>query len=68
MLFVHPPKDGLGKTPLQKMFVNYNLTNFFCVTFKYTRALRIFLKDLPNRLRKADIPRSLELNRLIKID
>ena len=66
-MFVHL-RGRLGETPLQKMFVNYNLTNFFCVTFKYTRALRIFLKDFSNRLRNADIPRSLELNKTRDID
>ena len=56
------------KPHYKKMFVNYNLTSFFCVRIEYTRVLNIFIKDLSNRLRNADIPRSLELNKTHNID
>ena len=67
-MFVHLQKVGWVKPHYKKMFVNYNLTNFFRVRIKYTWILGSFLRYFSNRLRKADIPRSLELNRLIKID
>ena len=53
----------VDKPPPQKLVTTTNLTNFFCLRLKYTRVLQTFHKDFSNRLRTADIPRSLELNK-----
>ena len=54
--------------PHYRRTVTTNLTSFFCVRIEYTRDLRIFLKVFLNRLRNADISRSLELNKNRDID
>ena len=67
MLFCPPTEVGWVK-PHYRRTVTTNLTSFFCVRIEYTRDLRIFLKVFLNRLRNADISRSLELNKNRDID